>query len=551
MNQVIGYVAPHQVYDVRDYGAVGDGVTDDAPAFQAAIDAAVVASGTLRIPSMKPGYRLNSGLTVQPVAAGQYVFMNVDCDGANGMLNYQGPSDSAVFTIKNWKYSRVEGLKISLLNQDDVTIFDIVQSSSPNYFSTGALKFSNILLGMGTGRACRGFRTGTDGVNGDISFVDFENILVTNTGGDNTRGMIGWQQLNANMLVCNWWTSGGSYLTSLYAGSSWLTHLPSGIDAAVTTISIDDATPMATQGRARIELEEIAYTGRSNNQLTGCTRGINGTTAVAHAGGAVVYEGIKRSDGTFRYDAFGGGSMGFYGCGGSFNRSEFLFRASGGYLISGGRWEQAGRFLQHGFFASSGPATTIQDVILHESALPADGVVFAIGTPGSLVVRSLYFYGVDVGATFIKATGFDGWGAAPNIGSVKLEACKIQTTVPTVWSVPATWSVMTDQSRTNNTVGQPTGWLAGAQRHLSATAVHDFGSIPAQSCNDGKTITVTGAAVGDTVELGPPAALEAGLTATGIVTSANTVTVRLCNVTAAPIDPASATWRATVRKAVA
>jgi hypothetical protein len=58
------------------------------------------------------------------------------------------------------------------------------------------------------------------------------------------------------------------------------------------------------------------------------------------------------------------------------------------------------------------------------------------------------------------------------------------------------------------------------------------------------TVTVTGASTGDDVDLGPPAAIEAGLTWCGFVSAANTVTVRIHNTTGAPIDPASATWRA-------
>jgi len=89
------------------------------------------------------------------------------------------------------------------------------------------------------------------------------------------------------------------------------------------------------------------------------------------------------------------------------------------------------------------------------------------------------------------------------------------------------------------------GGRAGIAEVLTATAVLDYASIAAQTCGE-KTVTVTGAAVGDSVKIGPPAALEAGLSVTGIVTAANTVTIRLCNVTSGAIDPASATYRVTV-----
>jgi len=60
------------------------------------------------------------------------------------------------------------------------------------------------------------------------------------------------------------------------------------------------------------------------------------------------------------------------------------------------------------------------------------------------------------------------------------------------------------------------------------------------------TITVNGALIGDTVLLGPPSAIEAGLTWSAYVSAANTVTVRVHNTTGDAIDPASGTWMARV-----
>jgi len=81
---------------------------------------------------------------------------------------------------------------------------------------------------------------------------------------------------------------------------------------------------------------------------------------------------------------------------------------------------------------------------------------------------------------------------------------------------------------------------------LSATATLDFANIVANTVGTALTMTVTGAAVGDTVELGAPSALEAGLVGFGFVSATNTVSIRLFNGTGADINPASATWRATV-----
>jgi hypothetical protein len=79
----------------------------------------------------------------------------------------------------------------------------------------------------------------------------------------------------------------------------------------------------------------------------------------------------------------------------------------------------------------------------------------------------------------------------------------------------------------------------------SNTAALDFGSIAAAASAD-LTITVTGASTGDSVSLGLPAAPTAGIIFQGFVSASNTVTVRATNITGSPIDPASATYRATV-----
>lgn len=86
---------------------------------------------------------------------------------------------------------------------------------------------------------------------------------------------------------------------------------------------------------------------------------------------------------------------------------------------------------------------------------------------------------------------------------------------------------------------------AAIQNVLSATATLNFPSISSNSTEQ-LTITVTGAVEGDTVALGAPSGLEASLVAFGFVSAANTVTIRLHNSGGGAVDPASATWRATV-----
>ena len=82
------------------------------------------------------------------------------------------------------------------------------------------------------------------------------------------------------------------------------------------------------------------------------------------------------------------------------------------------------------------------------------------------------------------------------------------------------------------------------------TASVDFPSVAANACS-ALSITVTGAADGDAVSLGVPNGLAStiGLTFSGYVSAANTITVRACNVTTgASADPAAASVRAVVWK---
>jgi hypothetical protein len=95
--------------------------------------------------------------------------------------------------------------------------------------------------------------------------------------------------------------------------------------------------------------------------------------------------------------------------------------------------------------------------------------------------------------------------------------------------------------------GFEVGEGATVTRILRGSASLDFPSINAVSQAD-LTITVTGAAVGDTVVLGLPAAPTAGITFNAFVSAANTVTVRATNVTAGAIDPAAAVYTVLVMR---
>jgi len=67
--------------------------------------------------------------------------------------------------------------------------------------------------------------------------------------------------------------------------SNWpsLTLLDGGIDALVTTITVDSTADFPSAGTMTIGSEKITYTGITSTTFTGCTRGAGGTTAATHS----------------------------------------------------------------------------------------------------------------------------------------------------------------------------------------------------------------------------------------------------------------------------
>jgi len=87
--------------------------------------------------------------------------------------------------------------------------------------------------------------------------------------------------------------SGFGFGTGQYGGEQGLeTTLNGAINDSVTTITLTNASEFLESGAVKINDEIITYTGKSANDLTGCTRGANGTTAAAHSDGDTV-EAVK------------------------------------------------------------------------------------------------------------------------------------------------------------------------------------------------------------------------------------------------------------------
>ena len=84
----------------------------------------------------------------------------------------------------------------------------------------------------------------------------------------------------------------------------------SGIDASVTTITVDSTIGFPANGKIKIDSEIISYTAKTPTTFTSCTRGADSTSAASHSDDAAIVTATKPASVT-TFDPSCG--MGFYG----------------------------------------------------------------------------------------------------------------------------------------------------------------------------------------------------------------------------------------------
>ena len=156
-------------------------------------------------------------------------------------------------------------------------------------------------------------------------------------------------------------------------------------------------------------------------------------------------------------------------------------------------------------------------------------------------------------ASFTAASVVTILGAAHKLGTANLVVECYDNSTPVNRVEPDTVRVNPDTYDVTVTFAVPqTGRLvinaagAGGASGAAASAALDFPNIAAGSCAAEQTFAVPGAAPGDEIAPGWPSGLESGLIGVMRVTAANTVAVRLCNLSGAALNPANATFRARV-----
>jgi hypothetical protein len=140
----------------------------------------------------------------------------------------------------------------------------------------------------------------------------------------------------------------------------------------------------------------------------------------------------------------------------------------------------------------------------------------------------------------------------------------LPTTNVVLWTAQSYWYQMTDLAVATCNAGS-TGRMqrdaaATVPSYCNGTAWHrvpvslfstqtvDFSTVSSLACSE-SSITVTGATTGSVCAVSTSAALEAGISGpTCRVSASNTVQLRLCNITALGIDPASVDFQVQVSK---
>ena len=107
------------------------------------------------------------------------------------------------------------------------------------------------------------------------------NILFSEWG---NRGLQFWEVKNQNVTLVDGQAVSTFFRSPADGTSSGIsTTLSAGINAAVTTIGVASVTGLPTAGGIIIiGTEQITYSGISSLNLTGCVRGVNGSTAATH-----------------------------------------------------------------------------------------------------------------------------------------------------------------------------------------------------------------------------------------------------------------------------
>lgn len=199
----------HPWIDPRNYGAVGDGVTDDTSAIQAAVTAAIALNGSLILPTPPVSWKITNTINFLPSGANTTFRLDVNAAGGINAIKWGGAASKSMFYIKGLKDSTWRGLKLQTPGTTSSVIgYDL--DTDATYASTSTNTFIGChFFDSGTGTGNHGWRVGNDAAASDESFYQWNNCRVS--GGTNS-GSYGWRIMNSNAKLMTWYTCGADHM---------------------------------------------------------------------------------------------------------------------------------------------------------------------------------------------------------------------------------------------------------------------------------------------------------------------------------------------------
>lgn len=364
----------YKIFNVMDYGAVGDDVADDTVAFQNTINAARIVAGKVLIPSPPVAYRITDTLNIIPILSGQpgyiagnEVYLDIEGHGRpETHIRYYGAANKAVFYMRGWRFGSCTGLKVRVVDgtganegirevvRQNVNVFDL-DTDTPS-FSTTHITFKDCHIFLGNGLNTVGWRLGhISGGGADISDIQWENCSVWGSYMNTKAGSCGWLIEGANTLQNNWFGGFGAFLDRMF----------------------------------------------SNKDRAGAGNGP------------------------------GNGGCYFFGLGSSHNNVEYEIHNRQSYLISGGRYE-VGKHFMVVTNSSDAPNIVVQGVEINDfepnTGDSYDQALFWIDRPCSLILQGVNIFGQA--AYTNKMITLYGGGGGTNTGTLEVVGGTLEAADP-------------------------------------------------------------------------------------------------------------------------
>jgi pectate lyase-like protein len=203
-------------FNVEMFGAVGDGVTDDTAAIQAAINAALAVRGTVFFPPPSVTYKVTATLTIGTTGQSYCNLQGSPKDESNKLILWAGANTTPIFSTRGWRESWADSITIKIpAASSGVVAWDVDTNASATSSTHLAFRNCNVfIVSGGAGTACYGWQLGASALTNDISCISWYDCNVYGAG-DNTKLHIGWSIEQANAISFHWYGGIGFYLAPM------------------------------------------------------------------------------------------------------------------------------------------------------------------------------------------------------------------------------------------------------------------------------------------------------------------------------------------------